>query len=259
MAYDHLMQRYRTWYAALIRLYPKPYYERFGEGMEQTFSDLLREHSRKGKRGSYVLWIFIETFNFIIKQHIRYMTIRQRNILLIALGTIFLLLVPVIGMQVSGEWNWTLSDFIFAFVMIFSTGLAFELVSTKGGTLAYRAAVGLALTASFSLVWINAAVGIIGDNNSANMMYLLVILMGIVGAGFARLRPLYMARMLYGMAIAQMLVPVVAIMVWGSSIFLPSVLGVFGITAFFAVLFVVSGFLFQQASAIVPQRNRKIG
>jgi hypothetical protein len=44
------MRRYRHWYAKLLRLYPKPYYERFGEGMEQTFNDLLRERAEE-KRG----------------------------------------------------------------------------------------------------------------------------------------------------------------------------------------------------------------
>src|SRR4029077_16900076 len=35
--------RYRNLYAKLLRLYPKPYRERFGEEMEQTFNDICRE------------------------------------------------------------------------------------------------------------------------------------------------------------------------------------------------------------------------
>jgi hypothetical protein len=35
-----------TWYAVLLRLYPRPFRERFGEGMAQTFHDLCREQGR---------------------------------------------------------------------------------------------------------------------------------------------------------------------------------------------------------------------
>ena len=41
-------RRYRRWYAMLPRLYPRPFRERFGEGMAQTFDDLCREHRVAG-------------------------------------------------------------------------------------------------------------------------------------------------------------------------------------------------------------------
>jgi len=44
MATNVAGRRYRTWYAMLLRLYPRPFRERFGEGMAQTFHDLCREH-----------------------------------------------------------------------------------------------------------------------------------------------------------------------------------------------------------------------
>ena len=52
-------RRYRAWYAMLLRLYPQPFRERFGEGMAQTFHDLCREYS-DANRGlhSLALWIF---------------------------------------------------------------------------------------------------------------------------------------------------------------------------------------------------------
>src|SRR5687767_12504628 len=43
MPFEPLLRRYRNRYAKLLRLYPKPYRERFGEAMEQTFHDLCRE------------------------------------------------------------------------------------------------------------------------------------------------------------------------------------------------------------------------
>ena len=70
MASESFMRRYRNWYAKLLRLYPKPYRERFGEGMEQTFNDLCRERA-KAKRGlfSFALWTFFETSAAIIREN----------------------------------------------------------------------------------------------------------------------------------------------------------------------------------------------
>jgi hypothetical protein len=64
------MDRYRNWYAKLLRLYPKPYRERFGEGMEQTFNDLCRERV-KAEKGlfSFALWTFFETSAAIIREN----------------------------------------------------------------------------------------------------------------------------------------------------------------------------------------------
>jgi hypothetical protein len=64
------IRRYRSWYATLLRLYPKSYRERFGEGMEQTFNDLCRERAQEGK-GLFrlALWMFAETSAGIIKEN----------------------------------------------------------------------------------------------------------------------------------------------------------------------------------------------
>jgi hypothetical protein len=71
MASEHSIARYRNLYAKLLRLYPKPYRERFGEGLEQTFSDLLRER-RDAERGlfAFALWMFVETSAGIIRENI---------------------------------------------------------------------------------------------------------------------------------------------------------------------------------------------
>jgi hypothetical protein len=49
MATNAAGRRFRTWYAMLLRLYPRPFRERFGEGMAQTFRDLRREHGTRGE------------------------------------------------------------------------------------------------------------------------------------------------------------------------------------------------------------------
>ncbi len=50
MASNVADRRYRTWYAMLLRLYPRPFRQRFGEGMAQTFHDLCQECT-DAKRG----------------------------------------------------------------------------------------------------------------------------------------------------------------------------------------------------------------
>ncbi len=69
--YDSI-RRYRRWYAKLLRLYPKPYDDRFGEGMAQTFNDLLRESEEEG-RGLFrcAVWLFSETAVGIFKERMR--------------------------------------------------------------------------------------------------------------------------------------------------------------------------------------------
>ena len=70
MATEPLIRRYRDRYAKLLRLYPKPYRERFGEAMEQTFNDLCRERLKAGKQlSSFALWTFFETSAAIIREH----------------------------------------------------------------------------------------------------------------------------------------------------------------------------------------------
>jgi hypothetical protein len=70
MASESLQRKYRNWYAKLLRLYPKPYRERFGETMGQTFNDLCRERA-KAEKGllSFVLWTFFETSAAIVREN----------------------------------------------------------------------------------------------------------------------------------------------------------------------------------------------
>jgi hypothetical protein len=79
---------------------------------------------------------------------------------------------------------------------------------------AYRSIVGVALAAAFLLVWVNLAVGIIGtEDYLANVMYVGVLAVGIIGAIIARFRPHGMARALFATALAQALVAVIATLI----------------------------------------------
>ncbi len=177
------------------------------------------------------------------------MTKLNKNIIRMALVTGFILLIPLVAMQFTDEVDWSLGDFVVAGVLLFGSGLTYELVARKGGTIAYRAAVGVAIAAALLLIWINLAVGLIGsEDNPANMLYLGVLYIGLIGAIIARLKPRGMARVLFAMGLAQFLVPVIALIIWKPSFSEPpGVVGVFFLNAFFAMLFVVSALLFLHA------------
>jgi hypothetical protein len=151
-------------------------------------------------------------------------------------------------MQFTDEVNWDVADFAFAAVLLGGVGLAYELTVRKSGDISYRAAIGVALAAAFLLVWVNAAVGIIGsEDNDANVMYGGVLAVGVIGAIIARFRPRGMVRALFATALAQASVAVVALIArLGSPESGP--LEIVALNGFFVALFVGSAWLFRRAA-----------
>lgn len=166
-----------------------------------------------------------------------------------AIITGLILLIPLYGEFYIEGWNWGLGGFIFAFVAIFGSCLTYELVSRKAGSMAYKLAVAIACVTGFLVFWVNAAVGIIGEDNPANVLFGVVFFIGILGAVHARLAPKGMADTLFAMAITQMLVPVAGLFIDPGN-FSPGVPGVFLLNAFFAAAWIVSGLLFRRAAKI---------
>ena len=173
----------------------------------------------------------------------------QKNIIPIAIGTGFILLIPLV-LTLLASWHWRPGAFVLAVVLLFGgAGLTYGLVAKKMmSNKAYRFAVGVALAAVFILVWMNAAVGGILGDDPANMMYFGVLLVGFSGAVIARLEPQGMSRALLATAFAMVLVPAIALII-GTPAFANGVAAVFGLHSFFAMLFVASAFLFRSASA----------
>lgn len=120
-------------------------------------------------------------------------------------GTAALLIsVPLVAMQFTDEVNWSGSDFLFAGVLLGSVGLAFEFVVRKSFSAAYRFGAATALVAGFLTVWVNGAVGMIGDeDNPLNLMFGGVLIVALAGALLARLKPAGMARAMTVAAVAQ--------------------------------------------------------
>ncbi|WP_224248141.1 hypothetical protein [Hyalangium gracile] len=152
-----------------------------------------------------------------------------------------MLLAPAVAMRFTEEVAWGPADFaIFGAMLLVACG-TYELAARMTGSTAYRAAVGVALAAAFTLVWMNLAVGIIGsEDNPANLMYGGVLVVGIAGAIIARFQPHGMARALVGTALAQALVAVIALIAGlGSALVL---------TGLFVALWLTSAQLFRKAA-----------
>ena len=145
--------------------------------------------------------------------------------------------------------NWDWLDFAVFGGMIAAVGGIYWLTRRMTSNGAYRFAVGIALAGAFLLLWVNGAVGIIGDEgNDANLLFFGVLAVGIVGAALARFKAGGMVRALIGMAAAQVLVAIVALIAgWGSTapIWPRDILFM---TLFFSTFWLLSAWSFRRAA-----------
>ena len=176
----------------------------------------------------------------------------QRFILRPALGTGCLLLVPLMAMRFTDHVAWNGLDFAVAGILLFGTGVTFELLARRAGNTMHRAALGLAVLTAFALVWVNLAVGLIGsEGNPVNLLYGGVLAVPLVGATITRLRPAGMARALFATALVQALVPLIALLIWNSQIaFDETLVRTLVLNAVFVVSFAGSGWLFRSAHPV---------
>lgn len=158
-------------------------------------------------------------------------------------------LLPFFAMQLKDEINWTGSDFAFAGLLIVGSGVLLELIARMTENTAYRAAFGVGIATAFLLIWINAAVGIIGsEDNPANLMHVGVLAIGIIGAVIARFKPAGMARALFATAFAQGLIGVIALAAGLGSTAPSFPEAVVFLTGFFTALWLLSASLFRKAA-----------
>lgn len=159
-------------------------------------------------------------------------------------GALVLLSLPLIF-----QAPWTLSDYVFAAVMFGIVGGLLEIAVRISPNPWYRFGALVAVMASFLLVWVNAAVGIIGgEANPANLMFLGVIAVALAGAIAARFRADGMARAMAVAAAAEALVavPVVALGLGGNEP--PGMVGVLILIGGFTAMWAVSAALFYKAA-----------
>jgi hypothetical protein len=160
------------------------------------------------------------------------------------------ILAPLVAMQLDAPGvKWTASDFIFAIVLIGGAGLLFELAARGSRSWAYRGGVALALIASFLLICINGAVGVIGDeDNPANLVFGVVLAIEIAAAIVAKAKAGAMVRAMAVTAGAQALI---GLIVFARGIAANEPPGAFGLLILiegFAVLWLGSALLFAKAA-----------
>ena len=239
-------------YRSLLRAYPRELRDEYGQEMARCFRELCREElAEGGGLGLAALWArtLPELLYSALKERSTMLPRRNayRSVVGVALATAFILMLPLLAMQITDEVVWDLADFVIVGALIFGTGLTYVLAARKAGNIAYRAAAGVALAAALLLVWLNLAVGVIGtEDDLANLMYVGVLAVGIIGAIIARFRPHGMARALLATALAQALVAVIALMFGLGSRWSPPV-EILALNGFFVSVFVGSALLFRHA------------
>lgn len=109
-----------------------------------------------------------------------------------------LLLTPLVMMQISDEWHWTIGSFLLAGAVIGGVGLLYELAERANGSRAYRAGASVALVVSFLTVWTT----IVRDDGNG-IGFFLLIMAAVVGGFSCWFRPAGMSRTMFGVAIMQ--------------------------------------------------------
>lgn len=160
------------------------------------------------------------------------------------------ILAPLVAMQLGAPGVvWTLSDFVFAIVLIGGVGLLFELAVRASGSWAYRGGAALALGAAFLLVWINAAVGIIGgDDNPQNLVFFAVLAVAVGGSIVAGGKAALMARAMAVAAAAQALVGIAVFAAGVGANEPPGTVRLLILIEGFAALWLGSAWLFRKAA-----------
>lgn len=99
-------------------------------------------------------------------------------------GTIALLLsLPAIL-----RFPWTASDFVIMGFLLGSVGLGVELLVRLGGNVFVRAGAVVMVLTAFLTIWVNLAVGMIGDDEPYNLLFVLPMAVALLGGTAVRLR-----------------------------------------------------------------------
>jgi len=254
MGRDHRFAAWARWHRLLLLLLPKDQRERFGGEMEQVFRDRLNEHDVAGRPllGPAAA-MCADTGLQAARERLRSLMSVHRNLIRIALGVGALLLVPLIAMQITAEVQWTAFDFAVAGGALFLAGAAFDALARQAYGSGYRLAAVIAVGASVLLFWINGAVGIGSDTDTPNILYLLVPVIGLLGALAARLRPAGMALALLAMAAAHATIGLSTLMLEPASLSLGETREIVAITLLFVAAYLASASLFRQSAPAQPR------
>lgn len=175
---------------------------------------------------------------------------KRQDYLTVVLAPFPVLLIALLGNTFVEGWNWNPGAFVLLWVVLAIATLVYKLIATSPGAIpAHRLAAALAVLTGFLVFWMSIGPKIIGEENPGNLLYLLVILIGLIGAGGSRFRPAALAWVAFGLATATLAVPVITLLLWPSSDFSPGFLRVQLLSSVFAAMFATSGLLFRRPAS----------
>lgn len=113
---------------------------------------------------------------------------------------VVLLLIPLLA-----GFPWTASDYVIMAVLLGGVGVLIELAVRASPSWAYRGGAALLVVTGFLLVWVNLAVGFLGnEDNPWNLLFLGVLAVAALGAVAGRFRARGMMRAALAAAAAQL-------------------------------------------------------
>lgn len=174
----------------------------------------------------------------------------HKTILRPLIVTALILILPLIGINTVEGWNWTGSDFVGAGVLLFIPALAFELLIRKSGSLLYKLGAALAVLTIFLIVWVNLAVGIIGDeDNPSNVLYFFAVITAISGWFVAGTDARRIARAMFATAAVLVLIPLLIITGAPNAVLAESsgMVRYLALSSFFVLMFVGSALMFRKS------------
>lgn len=161
-------------------------------------------------------------------------------------------------MQFGDEVNWSIMDFIVAGVLLSGAGLVFLFLINKSNNNIYKIGAGIAVGTALFMMWVNLAVGIIGnEENPANIMYLVVLVVGITGVIISRFKPQGISFALLATAITQVIVVVIAYFEGNGNTF-KELREMILVNGFFIVLWLIAALLFRKAALSDVNNNMKV-
>jgi hypothetical protein len=116
---------------------------------------------------------------------------------------VILLILPAVAMRYTSEVDWNAPDFIIMGALFVTIGLGIEFLIRQSRSIAYRMGAVVALLTAFFTIWVDLAVGMIGDNDPYNLLFGGVLMIAFVGAILSKFRPGGMAATMCVAAAAQ--------------------------------------------------------
>src|SRR4051812_46916892 len=96
-----------------------------------------------------------------------------------AIIAVVLVLIPLIASRLVEGWRWPPGAFVFLGLLIFGICFSYQLMTRNSNTVAYRAALAIALVATFALCWGNLVQW--ADVNPAAAIYFGVPIIMVIG------------------------------------------------------------------------------